>query len=160
MKNIAMYLCVCLYIYIYTHVSQEKCNAFFLSTGIITDNIPPLNQSIYSYLEKFYWLTEDAESGEYGGSGIVVHLNETIVFLVLILVCGWTLSWRRRTLSIGKIQCLQIIICLAHESGLKRQTLCQWWGSENCINEMVQRTVNRILWGRGTYSDSKEEHCY
>ena len=38
------------------------------------------------------------------------------------------------------------------------------WGllrrSENCSDELAQRTVNRILRGRDTCSHSKVEHCY
>ena len=47
-----------------------------------------------------------------------------------------------------------------HEREFKRQTLCQWWGSENCSDEIAQRTVNRILRGRDTCSYSKVEHDY
>ena len=46
------------------------------------------------------------------------------------------------------------------ERGFKRQTLCQWWGSENCSDKVTQRTVNRILQGRETYSYSKVGQCY
>ena len=38
-----------------------------------------------------------------------------------------------------------------------RQTLFQWWGSENCSDEVVQRTVNSILWGRYICFHSKRE---
>ena len=31
-----------------------------------------------------------------------------------------------------------------HKRGLKRQTLYQWWGSENRIDEVAQNTINRI----------------
>ena len=47
-----------------------------------------------------------------------------------------------------------------HKKGFKRQTLCQWQGSDNCSDEVTQRTVNRILQGRDTCSHSKVEHCY
>ena len=47
-----------------------------------------------------------------------------------------------------------------HERGFERQTLFQWWWSEICSEEVAQRTVNRILWGRDTCSHSKVEHCY
>ena len=40
------------------------------------------------------------KSGEYGGYGKVVHPNEAIVSLDMMLVYDWALSSRRRTLSI------------------------------------------------------------
>ena len=42
----------------------------------------------------------------------------------------------------------------------KRQTICQWRGTENCCDEVSQRIVNRILRGRDISSHSKVEHCY
>ena len=46
-----------------------------------------------------------------------------------------------------------------HERVFERQTLYGWWGSENCCDDAAQRTVNRILEGRDTYSNSEAEHC-
>ena len=37
----------------------------------------------------------------------------------------------------------------------ERQTVCKWQGSKNCRDEVVQRTVKRILRGRDTCSHSK-----
>ena len=45
------------------------------------------------------------------------------------------------------------------ERGFKRQTLCQWRESENCSDEVAQRTVNWILWSRDTCSHLKVEQC-
>ena len=47
-----------------------------------------------------------------------------------------------------------------YEREFKRQTLYQWWESENCSDEVAQRTVNRILWSWDTCSLSKLEQCY
>ena len=35
-----------------------------------------------------------------------------------------------------------------------------WWASENCNDEMAQKTINRTLRGKDTCSHSKVEHCY
>ena len=43
----------------------------------------------------------------------------------------------------------------SRERRFKRQTLCQWRGSENCSDEVAQRTFNRILQGRDTCFYSK-----
>ena len=47
-----------------------------------------------------------------------------------------------------------------NDRGLKRQTLCYWQGSENCSDNVVQRTVNRILRGKGICFHLKVKHCY
>ena len=45
-----------------------------------------------------------------------------------------------------------------HERRFKRQAICQWWDYENCSDEVVQRTVNKILWNKDSCSHSKGEH--
>ena len=78
-----------------------------------------------------------------------------------MLVCGRALSCRRRTLSINKLGLTFRLLSLwPHKKEFKRKILCQWQGSENCSDEVAQRTVNRILWGRDTCSHLKVEHCY
>ena len=46
------------------------------------------------------------------------------------------------------------------KKGFKKQTLCQWLGSESSGDEVAERRVNKILWGRDTCSHLKVEHCY
>ena len=43
------------------------------------------------------------KSSEYGESGKVVHPNEAIFSLFLMIACSQALSYTRGTLSIGKI---------------------------------------------------------
>ena len=47
-----------------------------------------------------------------------------------------------------------------HERGFKRQTLRLWRVNENCGEVVAQRTVNRILRDRATYSYETAEHCH
>ena len=48
----------------------------------------------------------------------------------------------------------------SHKRGFKRETLCQWCGSENRSDEVAQGTLIRILRGRDTCSHSKVENYY
>ena len=56
---------------------------------------------------------------------------------------------------------LRLVVCLARaKCNIKKQTWCQWQGSENCSDEVAQRTVNRILYGKNACSLSKMKHGY
>ena len=46
------------------------------------------------------------------------------------------------------------------ERGFKKQMLRQWRASENCNDEVAERTVKRILWDMDTCSHSEVKLCY
>ena len=94
----------------------------------------------------------------------LVSMEDAVKFRRLSLlfwclcVVDRALSCRRRTWSIGKLGLISSLP--PHERGFKRQTLYQWRGSENCCDEVAQRTVNRILRGWDTCSYSKMEQYF
>ena len=85
--KLCAYVCVCMYIYIYIYIINSRiCQP------------------------------DGAKSNEYGGCSKVANPNEVIVFLLLMLVCSWTLSCRR-TLLIGKLGLTSESSPQPHESG-------------------------------------------
>ena len=95
-------------------------------------------------------ITAGAKSSEYG----MKRLSSWSWWLSVVECCPSEEGCHRQT----KFSAFRQLSFRPHERGFKWQILCQWRGSENCSDEVVQRTINRILRSRGTWFHSKVEH--
>ena len=118
-------------------------------TVSLNSNVPPSNEGMYtcqfcqSIMSPFWMPMLDYTQVSGKGENRLIRVNNFTASSILIRLNAFRLS---------SIQ--------THKGGFKRQTLCQWRGSKNRSDEVAQRTVNRILQGRDTYSHSKEKYCY